>query len=112
MPRGALLHFIHTPEFDDSLGDDDDSLRDVQRSLQANPEAGDRIRGTGGVRKLRVAARGRGKRSGARVLYYFVTSRRTVYLLLAYYKGETSDISEAGKKVLRALTKQLDDETG
>ncbi len=110
----SLLHFIHTRDFDASLGDvpmGDDELREVQQTLQANPETGDLIPGTGGVRKLRAPAKRRGKRGGARVLYYYVIAARTVYLLLAYDKSETDNISEGGKKVLKALAKELDAET-
>lgn len=109
-----LLHFIHTPEFDDCLVEipvGDEALAEVQESLQENPESGRRIPGTGGVRKLRAPAKGKGKRGGVRVLYYYVIARRTIYLLLAYDKSETDTISEEGKKVLRKLTKQLDAET-
>jgi hypothetical protein len=66
--RYDLVHFIHTREFDECLADlpmTDEELRDVQRRLQSNPEAGDAIPGTGGVRKLRAAVKGKGKGVGA-----------------------------------------------
>jgi hypothetical protein len=66
--RGDLVHFIHTREFDECLVDlpmTDEELRDVQRRLQSNPEAGDAIPGTGGVRELRAAVKGKRKRGGA-----------------------------------------------
>ena len=66
--RYDLVHFIHTREFDACLADlpmIDEELRDVQRRLQSNPEAGDAIPGTGGVRKLRAAVKGKGRRGGA-----------------------------------------------
>jgi hypothetical protein len=108
--RHDLVHFIHTREFDECLADlpvTDEELRDVQRTLQANPEAGDTIPGTGGVRKLRAAVKGKGKRGGARVIYFYVITRQTVYLLLAYDKSETDNISEDGKRVLRQLAARL-----
>lgn len=76
--RQELLHFIHTADFDESLIDvpmSDEELRVVQQTLQADPNAGDPVAGTGGIRKLRAAVKGKGKRGGARVLYYYVTSR-------------------------------------
>lgn len=108
--RHDLLHFIHIPDFDECLVDipmSDEELRDVQRTLQSDPEAGDAIPGTGGVRKLRAAVKGKGKRGGARVLYFYVIKRQTVYLLLAYDKSETDDISEDGKRMLRQLATRL-----
>jgi hypothetical protein len=108
--RYDLVHFIHTREFDECLADlpmTDEELGDVQWALQSNPEAGDAIPGTGGVRKLRAAVKGKGKRGGARVIYFYVTARQTVYLLLAYDKSETDDISEGGKRVLRQLAARL-----
>ena len=108
--RYDLVHFIHTREIDECLADlpmTDEELRDVQWILQSNPEAGDAIPGTGGVRKLRAAVKGKGKRGGARVIYFYVTTRQTVYLLLAYDKSETDDISEGGKRVLRQLAARL-----
>lgn len=109
-----LLHFIHTPDFDECLIDiplSDDELREVQQILQAHPEAGAVIRGTGGVRKLRAAAKHRGKSGGARLLYYYVIEHEVIYLLLAYDKSETDEISEGGRKVLRQMATQLDSET-
>ena len=89
----------------------DEELRDVQRTLQSDPETGDAIPGTGGVRKLRAAMKGKGKRGGARVIYFYVITRQTVYLLLAYDKSETDDISEGGKRVLRQLAARLGGES-
>ena len=66
--RRDLVRFIHTREFDECLADlpmTDEELRNVQWTLQCNPEAGDAIPGTGGVRKLRAAVKGKGKRGGA-----------------------------------------------
>jgi hypothetical protein len=108
--RYDLVHFIHTREFDECLADlsmTDEEFRDVQRTLQSNPEAGDAIPGAGGVRKLRAAVKGKGKRGGARVIYFYVTTRQTVYLLLTYDQSETDDISENGKRVLRQLAARL-----
>jgi hypothetical protein len=114
MQGDRLLHFIHTPDFDDCLIDipmSDEELREVQQGLQANPEAGSVIRGTGGVRKSRAGAKGRGKSGGARLLYYYVIEHEVIYLLLAYDKSETDNISESGRKVLRRMAAQLDSET-
>lgn len=108
-----LLHFIHTEEFDDSwagvpLADAD--LKALQEILCADPEAGDTVPGAGGVRKIRVPARGKGTRGGARVIYYYVVGRATIYLLLAYGKGEADDLSAAGKKYMKQLVRMLEAE--
>jgi hypothetical protein len=80
----------------------------VDATLYTDPERGDRIPGTGGVRKVRVPLAGRGKRGGARVIYYYVVASRFVFLLTAYAKGDADDVSEAGRRYLRALAKELD----
>jgi hypothetical protein len=103
------LHFIDTPYFSrgaDALLDDDD-IRELQQILNENPRAGDLVRGTGGVRKLRVAASGRGKRGGGRVLYLYVEIRSRIFFLAVFPKNEQPDFTPAGYRALKALVKQL-----
>ena len=64
----------------------EDEKRELIDFLAEHPLAGDEIPGTGGVRKLRFAAFGRGKRGGARVIYYYLDEAMPVYSLLAYAK--------------------------
>ena len=64
----------------------EDEKRELIAFLAENPLAGDEIPGTGGVRKLRFAALGRGQRGGARVIYYYLDETMPVYALLAYAK--------------------------
>ncbi len=71
--------------------------------LVANPTAGDVIRDTGGLRKLRVAMGGKGKRGGGRVIYFHVAANSQLRMLLVYAKGVKDDLSVAERKVLRAL---------
>ncbi len=61
----------------------DDERRELIDFLAANPLAGDEIPGTGGVRKVRFAASGHGKRGGARVIYYYLDESMPIYALLA-----------------------------
>ena len=61
------------------------------------------IPGTGGVRKLRWARAGGGKRGGARVVYFFYRPDCPLYLLLAYAKAQASDLSAAEKKAVAAF---------
>ncbi|MBC7369102.1 MAG: type II toxin-antitoxin system RelE/ParE family toxin [Undibacterium sp.] len=67
------------------------------------PAAGVVVPGIGGLRKLRFAARGQGKRGGARVIYYWVQTDDQIVLLYAYAKNETSDITAAQARQLRNL---------
>jgi len=79
----------------------------VVELLAASPEIGDLIPGTGGLRKVRVPLAGRGKRGGARVIYYYYDVTLTIYLLLVYAKNERDDLSSAQKVVLRGLVKAI-----
>ncbi len=85
----------------------DEELDRVMEELQVNPEAGDIIQGTSGVRKLRVARAGKGKRGGGRILYYFRNQRGTVYLLYAYAKSEREDVSPAEKRLWQRIVAQI-----
>ncbi|MFP5454896.1 MAG: type II toxin-antitoxin system RelE/ParE family toxin [Alphaproteobacteria bacterium] len=68
-----------------------------------NPEAGDVIPGTGGVRKLRWARSVSGKRGGARVVYFYYRPDCPLYLLLAYAKAQATDLSADEKKAVAAF---------
>ncbi len=82
----------------------------AELEIAADPLAWPVIAGTGGVRRARAARGGRGKSGGARVLYYVLTRRGTIYLLLAYAKSVQEDIDEGQKKSTRALVAGLDRE--
>ena len=73
----------------------------------ANPEAGEIIPETGGVRKLRWALAGRGKRGGARVIYYYHNERLPLFLLAAYGKNEKANLSKAERNAMRRLVPAL-----
>ena len=75
--------------------------------LAWNPTAGDVIAGTGAIRKLRWALKGRGKSGGARVIYYFHDERIPLYLLDAYAKNEQSNLSLAERNAFRKVTAAL-----
>jgi mRNA-degrading endonuclease RelE of RelBE toxin-antitoxin system len=75
--------------------------------LAQHPEAGDVIPETHGVRKLRWSALGRGKRGGARVIYYFHGSDMPLVLITAYAKNRKSDLTGEEKKELRNLVPEL-----
>jgi hypothetical protein len=73
----------------------------------ANPEAGEIIPGTGGVRKIRWALQGAGKRGGARVIYYYRNERLPVFLLSAYAKNRKANLNQAERNAMRRLVPAL-----
>ena len=75
--------------------------------LGANPEAGDIIPETGGVRKIRWALYGMGKRGGARVIYYYQSERLPVFLLSAYAKNRKANLSKAERNTMKRLIPAL-----
>jgi mRNA-degrading endonuclease RelE of RelBE toxin-antitoxin system len=75
--------------------------------LANNPEAGEVIPDTGGLRKLRWPGKGRGKRGGYRVIYYFFNKTTPVYLLAVYPKSQQIDMSAEQKKRLARLANEL-----
>jgi len=99
--------FIETPTFTKRVVElmDDESYRELQSHLALHPEAGDLIRGTGGMRKIRWAGSGRGKRGGLRVIYYWWTAADRISMLLVYPKSEQDDLSPAQAKLLRNILK-------
>jgi hypothetical protein len=75
--------------------------------LAIEPEAGDLIEGTGGIRKLRWSREGMGKRGGARVIYFFRNERMPLYLLTIFGKGERTDLGMAERNELRKFVERL-----
>ena len=88
--------FIELPIFVRCASDlfSDEDIAELQGTLLDNPTAGDLIPGGRGLRKLRMPLPGRGKRSGARVIYYYWCSREQCYLIYAYAKNVASDLSK------------------
>lgn len=84
----------------------DEAYADFQSELAASPLVGDVIEGTGGLCKVRVGAKGGGKRGGARVIYYYVSSAAQIRLLLIYAKGRKDDLSADEKRALRGLNER------
>jgi mRNA-degrading endonuclease RelE of RelBE toxin-antitoxin system len=83
----------------------DDELAALQLYLAVNPEAGDIVKGSGGVRKVRWSGSGRGKRGGIRVIYYLRLRHGQIWLLTAYAKNVRDSISGS---VLRKIKEELD----
>jgi hypothetical protein len=97
--------FIETPVFTADVKTllPDDSYARLQRELIARPAAGDLIPGTGGLRKIRWRLPGQGKRGGARVIYYWRTSKSQIWLLAIYGKSAKSDLSATDKELMRKI---------
>ena len=83
----------------------DEEYAELQGVLIVQPDAGDVIQGTGGLRKLRWSQkrRGKGKRGGVRVIYYWYVSGTLIYMLLAYSKDDQDDLTTAEKRLLARL---------
>ena len=102
-----MCTFIETQLFTRLISEylTDDEYAALQVYLVANPEAGDVVRGSGGVRKLRWNVFGRGKCGGLRVIYYRRSRLGQVWLLTVYAKNERDSISPF---VLKKIKEQLD----
>lgn len=102
--------FIETSAFSALLEDwlSDEEYRGLQSYLMEHPDAGDIIRGSGGIRKLRWAAKGKGKSGGVRVIYYWAKAPEQIYLLTMYGKSERADIDRATLKRIAARLEMLD----
>jgi hypothetical protein len=85
----------------------DDELRALQSFLLVSPDAGDLIRGGAGLRKLRWSAQGRGKRGGARVIYYWHVPGERIYLIYGYVKSEREDLTPQQVRTLAGLMKDI-----
>jgi hypothetical protein len=100
------MEFVEAPAFTrhvcDYLGEDE--YQALQNQLAANPELGDLMPGTGGFRKLRWTdpRRGKGKRGGLRIIYYFFLSDQVIWLMALYGKDEASDLTSYEKKALKS----------
>ena len=101
--------FVELPAFERNRPDylDDAGFARLQQYLMTNPEAGDVIESTGGLRKLRFAdaRRGKGKRGGLRVIYYWWTEGLQFWFYTLYDKDEASDLTPKERKSLKTMIK-------
>lgn len=86
---------------------DKNEVKELIAYLAENPKAGDVIQQTNGLRKVRWAAKGKGKRGGARVITYFYQIKDRVFVLYAYRKNKQENLSTNEKKALKALVNVL-----
>ncbi|CAI2429755.1 Uncharacterized protein conserved in bacteria [Serratia ficaria] len=103
-----MMIFIETPIFTEDVLTllSDEEYREFQLYLAENPTAGDVIKETGGLRKVRWASGGKGKRGGVRVIYYHKLSESQIRLLVIYKKGIKDDLSADERRALRALNER------
>lgn len=101
-----MLTFVETKLFTTLVQEylSDDEYGVLQQALVSNPEAGDVIPGSGGVRKLRWGVAGRGKRGGIRVVYYLRSRQGQVWMLTLYAKNVAENIPAHVLKKIREET--------
>ena len=101
--------FVELPAFERRRADylDDAAFRDLQEALMKNLDAGQVIEGTGGLRKMRFAdaRRGKGKRGGLRVIYYWWGAGMQFWLYTLYDKDEMSDLTPKERKAMKEMLK-------
>src|SRR5712692_8179286 len=102
------MRFVETPIFTKVIERliDDDEYRSLQIALMLRPEQGPVIRGGGGLRKVRWARPGGGKRGGLRIIYYWSLSETAFYMLYAYSKNDQGDLTPAQERTLSRLVRE------
>jgi hypothetical protein len=101
----SLVEFVHLHTFEKTatglLSETD--ILELEIQLVAQPDAGDLIPGSRGLRKLRRPAKGHGKRGGARIIYYHVIADSVILLIFAYAKNEQEDLTRDQLRTLATL---------
>lgn len=101
--------FVEVKEFQHQIDNfnDADLLRSLQESILKDPEAGVLIKGSGGVRKVRMSAKGKGKSGGIRVFYLDIPLKEKCYLLFILEKSNSANITDKEKNELKKLSQIL-----
>ena len=95
---------IFTEEVQSLLGEEE--YRALQLALLFRPEQGSIIKSSGGLRKVRWGAKGKGKRGGCRIIYYLDKPQEIIYMLFVYPKSKRTDLKPAQIKILGKLVKE------
>ncbi|MFC1559249.1 type II toxin-antitoxin system RelE/ParE family toxin [Gemmatimonadota bacterium] len=102
------MRFIETSSFTRAVTDllTDEEYRSLQTALLLRPEQGALIKSGGGLRKLRWKQRGRGKRGGVRVIYYWYVEGGLLYMVYAYAKADQGDLTPPQIRKLAQLVRE------
>ena len=102
------MRLVETPVFTATIQRhlDDEQYRRLQIALMLRPEQGPIIRGSGGLRKVRWARPGGGKRGGLRVIYYWAPAEQAFYMLYAFTKTDQGDLTPAQTRALGRLVQE------
>ena len=103
-----MFTFVEAPLFTKLVGEylTDGEYAALQRALSQNPELGDVIPGSGGIRKVRWGTRGRGKRGGVRVIYFVRNEAGVIWMLTIYAKNVAESIPV---HLLRRIRREIED---
>ena len=103
-----MFTFVEAPIFTKLVGEylTDGEYAKLQQALSQNPDLGDVIPGSGGVRKVRWGTRGRGKRGGVRVIYFVRSEAGVIWMLTIYTKNVAETIPS---HLLRRIRKEIED---
>ncbi len=111
MAYNHKMTFIETKIFTQQITSlmSDPEYRILQNDLLADPKAGNVIENSGGLRKIRfgIKGRGKGKRGGVRIIYFYHDVKDRIYLLVSYRKNEKDDLSAKELEILRNITRGL-----
>ena len=104
-----MYNFIETKRFTQLVQEylSDEEYAELQKTLLLNPESGSVIQGSGGVRKIRWRAQGRGKRGGYRVIYFVKMTAQTFWMLTIYPKNVRDNIPA---QVLKQIRREIENE--
>jgi mRNA-degrading endonuclease RelE of RelBE toxin-antitoxin system len=102
------MRFVETPAFTAAIRRhlDDEQYRQLQIALMLRPEQGPVMQGSGGLRKVRWATTGAGKRGGLRVIYYWAPRDQACYMVYAYTKSEQGDLTPAQMRQLSRVVRE------
>ena len=102
------MRFVETPVFTTAVEQhlDDEQYRQLQIALMLRPEQGPVMQGSGGLRKVRWATSGAGKRGGLRVIYYWAPGDEAFYMVYVYRKSEQGDLSPAQMRQLSRVVRE------
>jgi mRNA-degrading endonuclease RelE of RelBE toxin-antitoxin system len=102
------MRFVETPVFTATIQRllDDEQYRRLQIALMLRPEQGRIIPGSGGLRKVRWAGTGVGKRGGLRIVYYWAPAEAAFYMLYVYSKAAQGDLTAAQTRILDRLVRE------